>query len=235
MDIRKKEGEGLNISVKLDKKNYDVYIKKIKELGKEFEYQSNTSKLNYSVLTNCQRLPYMKVKGWCSRCVDDNGKVTEVLFLDYDNILYRIVQDELRYLMEEYNLSPFYVFTTFEDKDTNEEIYGNYICMCLTKKTFREVIRMQNQLHCDQAYKKIPLIYRFKTWVLRLGKKGKKKPPKFKEVIGDLNKIYPQNVSQSHLTALENIYPSIPKIKYKGLDGGDISKLFVTEYLTASP
>lgn len=234
MDIRKKESEGTNISVKLDRKHYHEFIKKIKELGKQYEHKSNINKLYYSILSNCQRLPYMKVKGWCSRCVDKNGRVTEVFFCDYDNILYRIVQDELRYLMEEFNMTPFYVFSTFEDKDCNGEIYGNYIAISLTKKTFREVIKMQNELHCDQAYKRIPLIYRFKTWVLRLGSKGKKKAPKFKEVIGNLNKIYPQNVSQPHLMALRAIYPQIPKIKYKGLDGRGISKLFVTEYVTAS-
>jgi len=234
MDIRKKEGEGLNISVKLDRKNYKKFIEDIKNLGKKYEYKSDVNKLHYSILTNCQRLPYMPVKGWCSRCIDKNGKVTEVIFIDYDNILYRIIEDELRYLIEEYNLSPFYIFSTFEDKDCNGEIYGNYIAICLTKKTFREVIQIQNELHCDQAYKKIPLIYRFKTWVLRLGNKGKKKAPKFKGIIGDIKKKYFQNVSQAHLEALEGIYPEIPKVKYTNLDGNDISKLFVTEYVTAS-
>ena len=73
---------------------------------------------------------------------------------------------------------------------------------------------MQDQLHCDAAYKNIPLIYRFKTWVLRLGAKGNKPKPKFKEIIGDLNKSYNVGVSEAHLKALENIYPEIPKINY---------------------
>ena len=234
MDVRKKEGEGLNISIKVDREHFIKLINHIKEIGREYEYASNPNKLNYSLLANFQKLPYMKVKGWCSRCVDDNGRVTEVFFCDYDNILYRIVQDEARYLMEEYDMPPFYVFTTFEDKDCNGEIYGNYLIISLKKLPFREVIKMQNELHCDQAYKKIPLIYRFKTWVLRLGGKGKKPAPIFKEVIGDLNKEYEQEVSEPHLLALKALYPQIPDIKYKNLDGRDISKLFVTEYITAS-
>jgi len=234
MDIKKKDGDGINITAKVDRENYNKLIKDIKKLGKKYETKSDINKLHYSVLCNCQRLPYMPVKGWCSRVVDDNGKVSEVIFIDYDNILYRIVEDELRYLMEEYNLSPFYIFNSQESKDSHGEIYGNYMAICLTKKTFREVIEIQNELHCDQAYKRIPLIYRFKTWVLRLGNKGNKGRPKFKEVIGDLNKFYSQNVSNAHLEALHVIYPEIPKVKYNRLDGHDISKLFVTEYVTAS-
>lgn len=233
MDIRNKEGEGLNISIKVDKRNYKKLIQDIKKLGKKYEYTSNINNLNYSLLANFQELPYMKVKGWCSRCVDNKGKVTEVFFCDYDNILYRIVEDEIRYLMEEYDMPPFYVFKTSETKDCNNETYGNYIVVCLKKNTFRDVIKMQNELHCDQAYKKIPLIYRFKTWVLRLGNKGKKAPPVFKEVIGDLNKKYKQDVSEPHLKLIEKLY-KVPKIKYTNLDGRDISKLFVTEYVTAS-
>lgn len=234
MDIRKKESEGINISIKVDYKNYKKLIADIKSLGKKYEFSSNVNKLNYSLLANFQKLPYMKVKGWCSRVVDDNGKITEVFFCDYDNILYRLVQDELRYLMEEYDMPPFYVFKTFEEKDCNGEVYGNYVVVCLKKQTFREVIQMQKELHCDQAYKQIPLIYRFKTWVLRLGPKGKKGKPLFKEIVGDLGKEYSQDVSQAHLQALEGLYPEIPGINYTNLDGHSINKLFLTEYITAS-
>lgn len=233
MEVRKKEAEGINISIKVDFKHYKKLIEDIKALGKKYEHESKTSNLNYSLLANFQKLPYMNVKGWCSRCVNDNGKVTEVFFVDYDNILYRVVEDELRYLMEEYNMSPFYVFKTSESVDCNGEIYGNYIAISLTKKNFREVIQMQNELHCDQAYKKIPLIYRFKTWVLRLGPKGKKNGPEFKELIGDPLKEYHQDVSEPHLRLLESLY-QIPAVNYKNLDGRAIDKLFLTEYITAS-
>lgn len=235
MDIRKKEAEGINISIKVDKKHFNKLIADIKKLGKKYEHASNVNKLDYSLLANFQKLPYMPVKGWCSRVVDKDKRVTEVIFLDYDNILFRIVKDELAYLMKEYNLSPFYIFTSEEQTDKHGEQYGNYMAICLTKKTFRQVVQMQNELHCDQAYKKIPLIYRFKTWVLRLGTKGKKREPQLTGVVGDLDKEYFQDVSQAHLEALRAFYPKeLPEIKYKNLDGNDISKLFLTEYVTAS-
>lgn len=234
MDIRNKDTEGLNISIKVDSKRYTQLIRDIKALGKKYEYTSNINKLNYSLLANFQKLPYMKVKGWCSRVIDKNHKVSEVFFCDYDNILYRILEDELKYLQEEYDMPPFYVFTTFEDKDCNGETYGNYLVVNIKKQSFRQVIQIQKELHCDQAYKNIPLIYRFKTWVLRLGPKGKKEAPRFKEVIGNLNKEYNQDVSQAHLLALKGLYKNIPNIKYKNLDGNSIDKLFFTEYNTAS-
>lgn len=232
MKITKKQNEGIKISCNLDKTNFDKFMNDIKKLGKKYESQSNINKLNYSILSVCQRLPYMEVKGWCSRVVGKDNKVSEVIFLDYDNILYRIVEDELKYIMDKHDLSPFYVFTSEEDKDNYGETYGNYMAICLTKKSFKEVIEIQDELHCDQAYKKVPLVYRFKTWVLRLGSKGKKSGPVFKEVIGDLKKDYKQDVSNAHLTALKKIYPEIPSIKYKNLDKN--LRLFLTTYVTAS-
>lgn len=234
METRNKDGQGLNISIKVDAANYKKLIQEIKKLGKKYETASNYNFLNYSLLANFQRLPYMKVKGWCSRVVDNNGRISEVFFCDYDNILYRIVQDELRYLMEQYDMPPFYVFTTFEERDCNGELYGNYLVICLKKNTFKQVIDIQKELHCDQAYKQIPLIYRFKTWVLRLGNKGKKEPPKFKEVIGDLLKNYNQEVSNAHLLLLKKLYPEIIHPRYKNKDKHKIDKLYTTEYLTAS-
>lgn len=234
MRIKKNENKDVAITLNLDKKSYKYLLETIKLMGKDAENKSDTEKLDYTLLVNGQKRPYMKVKGWCSRCVDSNGRVTEVFFCDYDNILYRIVEDEIRYLMEEYDMPPFYVFTTSETIDKNGEAYGNYLVVCLKKQTYREVIKMQNELHCDQAYKQIPLIYRFRTWVLRLSSKGNKGIPKFKVIVGDTNKSYNQEVSKAHLEALESIYKGIPKIKYTNLDGNDISRLSMTEYVTAS-
>ena len=234
MDIRQKETQGLNISVKIDKKNYDKFIKDIKNLGKKYEANSNHNFLKYSILANCQKLPHVPCKGWCSRVKDDNGRITEVFFGDYDNVLFDIVKSEAEYIQEEYNLPPLLIFTTEESKDCNGEIYGNYHLICLKKMTFREVVKIQDELHMDQAFKKIPLIYRFRTFVTRQGKKKNRSAPKFKCVIGDLSKEYPQEVSQAHLEGLEAIYEGLPKIKYTNLDGHDLSKLVLTEYSTAS-
>lgn len=230
MNIKKKD-IGLNIKINLDSENYYNFLKDIKALGKKYEFQSNADKLDYSIIFNAQRNPYMDVFGWCSRVVNKDKSVKEVLFIDYDHILFRIVEDELNFLMSKYNMSPFYIFKTHEETDENGEVFGNYLAISLTKKTFKEVIDMQDLLHCDAAYKKIPLLYRFRTWVLRMGKKGEKKSPEFKCIFGDLSKEYDQDVSEAHLDILKELY-QIPDVKYTQLDGN--KKLFLTKYETAS-
>lgn len=233
MDIRTKENEGLNITIKLDKKHYSKLISEIKKIGKEYEYKSDVKDLGYSILINCQRTPYMKVKGWSSRVIDKSGRISEVIFMDFDNTLFRLVETELKYLIDKYNLTPFYIFTTEEQKDNNGEIYGNYIAICLTKKTFREVIYIQNESHCDQAFKKIPTLYRFKTWCLRIGEKGKKEAPRFKCVVGDMGRPYNQEISNGHLSVLQSLY-NLPDVNYLNKDHNSIRNIVFDEYVTAS-
>ena len=224
----------MNISVKLDFSNYNRFIKDIKKLGKKYETLSKTSLLKYSILANCQKLPYVPCKGWCSRVVDDNGRITEVFFADYDNVLFDIVLSEAKYIMEEYDLPPVLIFSTSEDKDENGNLYGHYHLICLKKLTFREVVHIQNELHVDAAFKKIPLIYRFRTFVTRVGKKKNRPAPKFKCLVGDPKKKYSQEVSQAHLEGLNSLYDNIPKVNYTNLDGRKLSQLFLTEYSTSS-
>lgn len=230
MKVRQKD-IGLNININLDNKAYKNLLKEILVLGKKYEFESNPKKLTHSIIFNAQKNPYMDVTGWCSRVVNKDHSVQEVLFVDYDHILFRLVEEELKFLMERYNLSCFYIFKTHEEKDDNGEFFGNYLAVCLTKSTFAKIVEMQDLLHCDAAYKRIPLIYRFRTWVLRLGQKGKKGAPQFKCIVGDVNTTYDQDVSEAHLDVLKHLY-NLPEIKYSNLDGN--KQLHLTKYETAS-
>jgi len=235
MQIKKTE-TGLNLRFNLDNRNYEKFLWRIKRLAKRHEYDSDQDKLKYSLSVSGYKTPNMDVKGWVSRCVDEKGRVFEVFFCDYDNILYSIVEAEIRYVIEEFNLSPAYIFSTEEyyDKIT-KETYGNYLVVILTKLPFRDIIKIQNLLHCDQAFKQIPLINRYKTYVLRLGKKGLKPKPKFKCVIGDLNKKYNQEISKPHLITLNTLYPETKNlVKYTNNDKRKLEKLYVVDYITAS-
>ena len=231
MQIKQKE-LGQDIVVSFDSKNYKTFVTEVKKLSKQLEFNSNPNKLNYSIVLNCRRTPHMAVNGWASRVITANG-VKEVVFVDYDDILYRLVEEELGYIQKFYNLSPFYVFKTFEAKDVNGEEYGNYIAVSVAKKTYGEVIEILRQLHCDSSYKVVPTSYPYKTWVLRLGRKGKKGPPLFKCIVGDLAKDYSMECSQAHLEILEQVYPETKsKVKYTNLDGNH--ELYLSKYKTAS-
>lgn len=233
MQTKKKE-LGENIIVDLDKKNYDEFLNKIKELGKKYENKSNPKKLNYSVVFNGRRKPYENVRGWCSRVLENSGRITEVIFIDYDCILLPLVKEELRYIMDKYKLSPFYIFKTHEEIDEKSKMpFGNYICISITKKTFKEVGQILDELHCDRSYRAVPREYKYKTYVLRLGKKFDKDPPKFREIVGDLDKEYSQDCSEAHLKVINDVYTNTKNlIKYTNLDGNH--RIFTSDYMTAS-
>lgn len=232
MEIKKKE-IGENIILNFDKANYRKFLEEIKRLGQKYEAQSNYKKIKHSIVFNARKKPYMNVKGWCSRVINPSGKIDEVVFADYDRILFDLMYSELLYIQEKYNLTPFYIFTTFEDKNADGSVYGNYLAISPSKKNFKEVGEILEELHCDNSYKVVPKSYSYSTWVLRLGSKGKKSAPAFKCIIGDLSKDYIQPVSEAHAETIEKLYPQTKGlIKYKNLDG--LHKVYLSEYMTAS-
>jgi hypothetical protein len=228
MKITKKENNYFKINVTLDKKNYLEFVKRIKTIGKEFEYKSSPNHLNYNVVLNGVKIPDMETGGWSNRCKDFKF----VLFLDFDNTLWWQVKTQLEFLMERFNLSPFYVFETESKIDCNGEEYGGYNCLSLTKNNFHKIFEMQQETTCDQAHKNLPMLYRFRSHILRNKPKGKKGSPKFKCIVGDINKIYNQDISSAHLDFLSKLDSGIPQIKYSNPDGYD--ELWLSEYKTAS-
>ena len=229
MKYQKKENNHFKINIDLDKKNQVKFIKEIKRIGKQLEYNSSSDNLKYSIVVYGIKIPDMETGGWSNRCKDFKF----VIFLDFDNTLYWQVQAQLELLMNKFNLSPFYVFETESKMDINKQEYGNYNCACFTKKTFSEVFNIQDETTCDQAHKNLPKLYRFKSAILRLKPKGKKGSPVFKCIVGDLKKVYPQDVSSAHINFIRKAYPNIPRIKYKNADG--FSELYLSDYKTASP
>lgn len=220
--------------VNFDHENYKLFLDGVKKLAQKHEAKSNYKKLDYAVVFSGRKKPYENVKGWCSRVLEDSGRITEVVFIDFDCILLSLVREELRYISEKYNLSPFYLFKTQEDIDKpSKQPFGNYLAISITKKTFKEVGQILDETHCDRSYRTVPKEYKYKTFVLRLGKKFRKNAPEFREVIGDISKEYTQEVSQAHLEILEQLYPQTKGlIKYKNLDGNH--RYFTSEYMTAS-
>lgn len=233
MEVKKNEGIDITLNGKLDLKNYKLFSKEVKELLFKRECLSDMNKLKYSAYLSMNKHPDMKVFGWSSRVVDKD-RTSQILFLDYDNMLYRLMREELLQLIDCYDLPPFYIFTSIEKKDKNGEVYGNYLAINLSKHSFRKIVEMQNDTSCDEAYKNIAHLYRFKTWCLRLGVKGEKRQPKFKEIIGDVSQEYEHDVSKGHLEVLKKINSSIPTIKYSNLDKHSYKDITFVDYSTAS-
>jgi hypothetical protein len=232
MQIKKKE-LGLDITAHFDKPNSELFLKDFKQLVKKYEFISNSDKLKYSILLNSRKRPTEEVKGWCSRIITEKEGVQECIFLDYDGILKEVMIEELKFLQDKYNLSPFIVLKSFESKSSAGEIYGNFLCISTAKKYYSEAIEILSKTHCDSSFKVVPTSYFYKTWVTRLGKKFRKPSPSFDSIVGDLSKDYSMSCSQAHQEVLEELYPEIKnKIKYTNLDGNH--KYFTSIYFTAS-
>ncbi len=228
MRISDKENSQVKINLNFSLQNYQKFINDVERLGKKYEYKSNPKNLKYSVVINGVKIPNMLTGGWSNRCQD----FYFIIFLDFDNSLWWQVKTQLEFLMERFNLSPFYVFETESKLDCNNEEYGSYNCVCLTKKRFFEVFEIQNETTCDISHKNLPKIYRFSSHILRLKPKGKKSRPQFKCIVGDININYPQKISSAHLTLMKQLYPEIPNIQYDNPD--NFSKLWLSEYKTGS-
>lgn len=232
MKILNKEKSQKKVISNLDFKQYSKLMKDISNLVKEAEYKSNPDKLTYSVITDGRKKPDMAIKGWCSRVIEDSGKINEIVFVDYDEILFKLVESELLYIQKEYNLSPFIIITSVERKNLDGDLFGNYLAVSITKKTHKEVGRILDELHCDNSYKTVSLRNKHRSWCLRLSGKGKKNAPTFKCIIGDLEKEYNQDCSNAHLEILQKVYPTMPKIKYTNLD--DNHTVYLTNYKSMS-
>jgi len=228
MKINNREKNQIKLNINLDKPSYNKFIKEVTKLAKELEYKSSTKKLDYSIVVNGVKIPDMETGGWSNRCEDFKF----VLFLDFDNTLWWQVKTQLEFLIERFNLPVMYCFETETHIDCNGEEYGNYHVFCPIKLRFFEVFNIQNETTCDIAHKNLPKIYRFHSCILRILPKGSKGAPRFKCIVGDINKVYDQPVSSAHLNFIYKLYPEIPKVKYTNEDG--LTKLWLSEYKTGS-
>lgn len=125
---------------------------------------------SYSLLFKIQLMKRLDVRvegGVSSRIPDTSLHVT---FLDYDNITDERLQEELRFLQEEYQLGNFYVLET-----RNEGRHA--ICLdALRGRDQKEIVDFSN---CDLMFKKAPRINEYRCWVLRFAKKGNRDPPRY--------------------------------------------------------
>lgn len=232
MKINEKENDNVRIVLETDEKNFFDFIQKVKRLGQDAETHSDINKHMRMIVVNSISKPYMEVKGWTSRTKD----LYHAGYFDYDQVLWWIAKTEMELLMKRFNLAPFYVFTTSEETiDENGESYANYIAVNLTKKPFAEWHEIHKGTHTDVAHNIVSRNFRWKTYVLRLGKKGSKSAPKFKCVVGDITKEYNQPISNAHLEVLQELYPEIPSIKYVKKDQYGKGDIYFTGYKTGSP
>lgn len=236
MRLMNKENSQKKINLTLDRKNCFFFLNKVTELSKQCEHNSNPKKLNYSVVVNSVRIPYMNCKGLVSRVIDPNGRITHIGMFDWDNILESLLLDETRYLFSLLK-NPIYIFKTSEKKDCNGQMYGNYMGITLLKRPFFDWIDINKQLHTDIAHSIVAKKYRYKCFVLRMSNKNIRPKPEFKCIIDGGQTKFKDEISNGHKQFLEIYFPEIKKINKKytfRLDKNKLSNVFFTQYKTAS-
>lgn len=165
----------------------------------------------------------LKIKGVASYCED--GK--HCLFVDYDNCVRWLIEEDYRQIQRRYNLPPAYLFATKEEKQDGEFV-GNYHLICLKKFCVREIYKILSKTHSDVNYVSMPLRNKYKNWILRVSNKNKRAKPKFIKLVGEMKNLNFE-ISSPHLKLLRMLY-SLPNISYYQKD--NLKKIFWQEYET---
>lgn len=206
--------------MEIEKKGNEIIIKHILKKNEMYKIIKDKKFSTFSI--------YKKptsVTGVTSYCSD--GK--HVLFIDWDNCVKWLVLEDMKRLQEKYNLPPFYLFTTKEEKESGYTI-GNYHGICLSKHNSKEIHDMLADTNCDFNYVTMNRRSFFKSWVLRLSKKGNRPKPKFVGIIGE-NINLDEEISKAHFKLIKKIYPNIKHPKYSNKDCGENVKINVYETL----
>jgi len=159
--------------------------------------------------------PKAWVLGYSSRT--EQGKY--VLFLDYDKLSFVDVKNELRFLQKQFNLSDFFVFEL--DRE------NSFHAVCLDTFSLSEAYNILKITSSDLAFIHSIRNLDTKEWVLRIGEKGNRIPPKWIHTIKH-NGIRVK--SSAHAGLLKKLKV---KVSNKGL-WDNCKKIGVVEYNTAN-
>lgn len=92
--------------------------------------------------------------GITNRC--NNGEY--ILFLDYDEVPIKWIEEELNYLLETQDLNHFYLFKTNK----------GYHAINLEKRPLKRIIELLDLTSTDYNFKIVPLMRAKKVWTLRI-------------------------------------------------------------------
>lgn len=200
------------------KKGILTFKRKLKS-GETYRIDKRRKYTSISII----RAPFL-VTGVSSRTKDNK----DIIFMDYDNVDLSLVKSDFTMIQEMFNLPPGYLLTT-KIKKKNGEDYGNFHVIVLLKKTPMEIYDMLKHTHMDANYLDSPIRNRQRCLVLRISKKGKKAPPKYLGMIGEIKNL-DQEISTAHKRFLSGLHKKIIHPKYTKEDG--LKKIFLQDYET---
>ena len=146
---------------------------------------------NIGLRTSIRKDKQQKTIGYTNRCED--GKY--IIFLDYDNLEYQWVINELRRLQSDYMLGDFYIFQSGEN---------NYHAVCFDKVVMQELLVILKNSSVDQNYIDVPAKWGKKIWTLRLTDK-KDIPIEYMRRVDSEHTGFRWQ-SKAHATIIENLF-----------------------------
>lgn len=111
--------------------------------------------------------PDKETYGITSRCFDGS----HVIFLDFDGLNFDEMIDELENLIYRFELSSFYIF--------QNDMKNSFHAICLDKFRMYEAMDIISYTSADKGFKKAPILFKQRRWVLRVSQKGSRKIPKY--------------------------------------------------------
>lgn len=136
--------------------------------------------------------PNVDSGGWTSR----NKDGLHTLFFDWDGLTLDECMDEAKSLIECFSLSDFYIF----ENDREDSFLG----VCLDLFSLKDAFKIVSSSNCDMAFKRAPMAYRKKRWVLRCLKKGERDRPRFR--CGISSPFNERMTSRAHRVLLESAF-----------------------------
>lgn len=200
---------------KISVSNLGIYVSGVTETGEIFSF-------------SLFHKPELATVGVNNICAD--GKF--VVFLDYDNIKFENLLDDLQNLSRDFNLSHFIVIKTREN---------SYHAICLEKFTLPQVQKIIDHSLCDYSYKKFPIKID-KGWILRVTEKVYVENNKIQSIpptyVGLLKFGKPKrkSVSRAHLEFFATVYPNFVKDAFNFFsreDLDDLTKIHLIRYGTS--
>lgn len=177
---------------------------------------------------NFKTISFYKKTQACMGYSSKTSAGLHVLLLDFDKTLKEVVYNDISNLTKRFKLPPFYLFTTGEKAEDNEDMIGNYHAVCLAVNNSRKTFDIMAYANIDENFKDSPTRKASKSWVLRVSEKKGSGNPKFLEIIG--NKNLDKKISTAHKKLLSKFFPEIKHPKYINED--NLKKIKLQEYET---
>ncbi len=209
--------------------NYNLNIKEgrisISKLGIYLSGKTDTGEIFTFSLLHEPELVTVGVNNIC-----DDGRF--VVFLDYDNITFEDLLDDLTNLSRDFNLSHFIVIKTREN---------SYHAVCLEKFTLPQVQKIIDHSLCDYSYKRFPVKID-KGWILRITDKFYIEDGKIQSIspsyVGLLKFGRPKkrSISRAHLELFARLHPDFRKDSlefFRKEDLDDLNKVRLVRYGTS--